>query len=248
MSSASALVTFARSLIGKPYGSGSAALQRGPDSFDCIGFYRWCVTHEAPELWPTSWGGPDSWTVPNYVDAWRAHHGKIGVPSVTIMPGDGLVFGANAHIGIADGAGNCISALNPASGVCSVPIREVSLPLTLVIQTGLERVMAAPGTPIGIARTAGDPAIRGIRPDGTLVPLALGVDLPVYGTETIDGYSTDGSPTSAAYVIADPGTGDPIALLERNTTAYVPINPASATDPTVAALEAKIAAAVAALS
>jgi len=247
MATAAAFVAYASSLIGKPYGSGSGALQRGPDSFDCIGFWRWCVLHVAPELWPTSWGGPDSWEVPNYVAAWKAHRLPYGGPGVTIMPADALVFGDLEHIGAADGRGNCISALDPAQGVCSVPIKAITPPLTLVLQTRLEHAMATPDTPVGIARIADDPAVRGIRPDGTLVALFIDTDMPVYGTEDIPGHSVTGEATSPAYVIADPLDGSPIALLERNVAAYAAIGSATP-DPEVATLQAKIDAAKAALA
>jgi cell wall-associated NlpC family hydrolase len=247
MPTAAALIAYADTWLGSPYGEGSASLQRGPTSHDCIGMWREWVLKVAPELWPTSWGGPDSWTVPNYVAAWMAHGLPTAGAGAPIAAGDALIFGANEHIGLADGAGKCISALNPAQGVCSVPIAKITLPLTLILQTRLERTMPPPGSPVGVARIGDDPNIRAIAPGDLPVVVRPGTDVPVYGTQTIAGHGLPGEKTSPAYTIADPLTGAPIALLVRNVTAYVALGGPAGPDPLVAILQAKIDAAEAAL-
>jgi len=106
-----------------------------------------------------------------------------------------------------------------------------------------EQTMATPGTPTGIARIGTDPTIRGIRADGSMVALFLDTDVPTYGQAP----APEG--LGEAYVIADPRDGSAIALLERNVSAFVGVNAAPATpDPEIAALQAKIAAALAALN
>jgi hypothetical protein len=231
------LLVFALAFIGAGYAEG-AGVQRGPDSFDCIGFVRWCLLHVAPQLWPTVHGGEDSYTVPNFLHWWTTLSlGAVLPPSVTPVRSDILIFGSCEHIGIADGAGNCVSAHSEARGVCSIPIGAMGLPLTYVLRTGLENAM--PPVPTGVARIGTDPLIRAIATDGTLVPVALGSDVVTYG-------DAPSAPNHAepAYQIADRG-GTVLWLLKRNATAFAPIG-ATTTD--AAALEAKIAAAIAALS
>jgi LysM repeat protein len=135
------IVARAHSLEGKLYGERSinGKPQRGPDYFDCIGFVRDNLLAIARSLWPSNRGGEDSWTVPNFLYWWN--HLALGatLPAKTTKPqaGDLLIFGASEHIGIADGAGNCISALNVGTGVCSVKIAAITLPLTYVLRSPL---------------------------------------------------------------------------------------------------------------
>jgi hypothetical protein len=234
-----ALVVFALALLGIPYGSGSGAAQRGPKSFDCIGFVRWCLLHVAPQLWPTARGGEDSWTVPNFLDWWtRLGLGPVLPPSAVPFRGDILIFGASEHIGIADDAGNAVSAHSAARGVCSIPIGSMGLPLTYILRTGLEQDMPIP---IGVARTGIDPATRAVRSDGSLAGVPLGLDVVVYGEETAPAPHAEPS-----YRIAD-RDGSTLWLLVRNTSAYTPMS-STPPDASSAALQAKITAAIAALS
>jgi hypothetical protein len=219
MPTAADLIAYAKTWLGSPYGEGSAALQRGPQGHDCIGMWREWVRRVAPELWPTSWGGPDSWTVPNYAAAWTAHGLPTAGPGALVMPGDALTFGANEHIGLADGEGNCISALNPKQGVCTVPIAKITLPLTLILQTQLEQAVATspplPG-PLTVAVLPDDKDIRLIGAAGALaVPTGHDRRTYVLGKPvTIPGYSVTGEATSPAHEVTQ--DGKTFYLLDRN--------------------------------
>jgi hypothetical protein len=228
------LLVYALAFLGFRYGSGSGAAQRGPDSFDCIGFVRWVLRAVAPELWPGNAGGEDSWTVPNFIE-WVSKLGLFDIlpASAELKAGDVLIFGSNDHIGFGDGAGRCVSALNPKAGVCSVLISAMTLPLTMVLRTRKDLGME---TPIGIARVGIDPDIRAIRPDGSLVPAPLGSDVPVYATGNLTGEH----PGPAYRVLI----GGSIAwVLARNATWY----PMSGSD-LAATLQGKIDAAKVALA
>jgi hypothetical protein len=218
--------------------------QRGPDSYDCIGFYRWCVLSVAPTLWPTSWSGEDSWTVPNY---YTNVNGKFPIDNGPALPGDALVWidirGVPQHIGIADGNSNVISALNTVKNICVVPTKSIGYPTLKVIHNGLEQkvvVITPPDVPIGIARIGTDPAIRGVDPNGNgaIYSVQLGGDVAVYG-EVANQLGYGGG---KAYVIVDTASGMVIHLLARNTTAYYPQGDNSAV------LQAKINKAIVDLS
>jgi hypothetical protein len=218
--------------------------QRGPNSYDCIGFYRWCVQSIAPNLWPTSWGGEDSWTVPDYYSNCSGH---LSIDDGPALPGDALIWidksGGPQHIGIADGLGNVISALNTVKNICIVPTKSISYPTLKVIHTGLEQKVATitpPGQPIGIARIGTDAAIRGIGPDNVTYLMPLGSDIVVYGEVTQVGFGGGN-----AYVVVESNSGKAIHLLARNTTAYWPDNTPDAAS---AALQTKIDKAVADLT
>jgi hypothetical protein len=190
MANAKDLISFAMAAVNRQppllYGQRTinGLSQRGPDSYDCIGFYRWCVLSIAPSLWPTSWGGEDSWTVPNY---WHNVGSRFPIDNGPALPGDAYIWidynGIQQHIGIADGKGNVISALNTIQNICVVPAKLVNIPILKVLHTGLEQnVPVMPGTPIGVIRTANDAAIRGSNPSGQFnVAIPLNSDLVVYG-------------------------------------------------------------------
>ena len=139
------LIDYALSLVNRqpPLLYGQRAInglaQRGPDSYDCIGFVRECLLQTAPSLWPASWSGPDSWTVPNFLGAWQAH--GLPVDSGTPNPGDLLVWSDSQpeHIGIAEDALWYLSALNTERNVCRSTIAETGgwFPTRLVLRTGL---------------------------------------------------------------------------------------------------------------
>ncbi len=147
---ATVFVAYATALASSAKGYGERALnglpQRGPEYFDCIGFVRAVILASAPSLWPSNRGGEDSWTVPNFAYWWTALHLQAPQPYLGCPPltADLLVFGANDHIGVADGHDNCISALDPARGIRSVPIGHVGLPLTYILRTGLAQAGPAP--------------------------------------------------------------------------------------------------------
>jgi hypothetical protein len=156
MTTAAAFLAAAQALASQAKGYGERALngleQRGPDYYDCIGFYRAAALEAAPSLWPSLHGGEDCWTVPDYLYWWD----KLALgpdvhcdlyPSSTALPGDGLIFGTAAHIGIAVDAADCLSALNPALGIRTVPIAKIALPLTHILRSGLVQAAAAPKTP-----------------------------------------------------------------------------------------------------
>lgn len=128
-------------MIGKLYGQRSinGKPQRGPEYFDCIGFVRDNILAVAPSLWPSNRGGEDSWTVPNFLYWWNRLALGATLPGrgTVVQASDLLIFGASQHIGIADGAGNVISALNAAAGVCSVKIAAITIPLSYVLRSPL---------------------------------------------------------------------------------------------------------------
>src|ERR1035437_5180041 len=144
MANAKDLISFAMAAVNRqpPLLYGQRAInglsQRGPDSYDCIGFYRWCVQSIAPNLWPTSWGGEDSWTVPNY---WGNLGNRFPIDNGPALAGDALIWmdnnGIQQHIAISDGKGNAISALNTIQNICIVPAKSINIPIMKVIHTGL---------------------------------------------------------------------------------------------------------------
>lgn len=246
MANAADLITFAMAAVNRqpPLLYGQRAInglsQRGPDSYDCIGFYRYCVLNIAPTLWPTSWNGPDSWTVPNY---YGAIQGRFPIDNGPAGFGDCLIWidnsGTPQHIGISDGMGNVISALNTVQNICIVPARTVNWPIMKVVHTGLEIIMVPIGTPIGVARIGTDPLIRGLGPKDEPYVLPLGSDVVTYGEVT-----RTGDHPGLAFVIAEPKSGIAINLLERNTTQSWLIG----VDANSTTLQAKINKAIADLS
>ncbi len=226
MANAQDLISFAMAAVNRQppllYGQRviNGLSQRGPDSYDCIGFYRWCVQSIAPNLWPTSWGGEDSWTVPNY---WGNVGNRFPIDNGPALAGDALIWidnnGIQQHIAISDGKGNAISALNTIQNICIVPAKSVNLPILKVMHTGLEQKVATftpPGNPIGIARISTVATTRGVdATNGTTYPIFLGSDTPIYG-EVANQLGFGGG---KAYVIVDPTSGKVIHLLARNTTA-----------------------------
>jgi hypothetical protein len=262
---AAAFVAYAKTFIGKGYGQRTinGKPQRGPDYFDCIGLYRELILHGAPALWPTAWDGPDSWTVPNYVDAYRIHGLPWTAPPAAPQMGDGLVFGHFEHIGVADGAGNVISALNVAAGVCSVPISKLTLPLTIILRNHLTpdsrlepaQVMAAlayssftPETGTftfdGAAPHSAIPQAY-ITPGKDWIPVTPAEALPVVGVAELSAPLEGGvtAENRSSCVIAIRNGVVVTALLKDGS--FVP-SPAVGGD--AAVLAAKIAAAIAALS
>ena len=159
MSRADELVAAAMAGVHAHYGYGLRSLngkpQRGPTTFDCIGYFRHCLLEVAPELWPTSWHGPDSWTVPSYHAAYQKHGLTQSGPSVAPRKGEALIYGPNHHIGTYDGAGGLISALNVARGVCVVPYRSLTDPLTAILHLGLD-VAPSPPPPLLYTVVRGD--------------------------------------------------------------------------------------------
>ena len=113
--------------------------QRGPDSYDCIGWVRRLLLLCAPQFWPTSWGGPDSWTVPNFYGAWVAR----GLPRTIgpAKPGDIVIWldGNNRpqHIGIAANRDESYSALNTSLNILRHSNLAVGWPRLVVLPTGL---------------------------------------------------------------------------------------------------------------
>ena len=250
MANAQDLISFAMAAVNRQppllYGQRviNGLSQRGPNSYDCIGFYRWCVQSIAPNLWPTSWDGPDSWTVPNYYSACQ---GKFPIDDGPALPGDALIWidgdGNPQHIGISDGLGDVISALNTVKNICLVPTKSISFPTLKVIHTGLEQkvaVITPPGPPIGVARIGTDTVTRGIGPANELYTMPLGSDIAVYGVVTQVGFGG-----GLAYVVVEPNSGKVIHLLERNTTSYWPNGTPDAAS---AALQTKIDKAIADLT
>ena len=171
---AAALVTFARALAAKAKGYGERSIngksQRGPDYWDCVGFVRGVLLTLAPSLWPSKRGGEDSWTVSNFMYWWT--HLKLGavLGAVVALAGDIVIFGANEHIGIADGRGNVISAANTRDGVCVLPIASFRPKLTHVLRTGLAQGAPAATAP---APKASGPATYTVRVGDTLRSIAL---------------------------------------------------------------------------
>src|ERR1035437_302396 len=250
MANAKDLISFAMAAVNRqpPLLYGQRAInglsQRGPDSYDCIGFYRWCVLSIAPNLWPTSWGGEDSWTVPNY---WSNCGNRFPIDNGPALPGDAYIWidnnGIQQHIAIADGKGNAISALNTIQNICVVPAKLVNIPILKVLHTGLEQsvpVITPPGIPIGIARIGTDPDIRGLDPLLHSYVLSLGSDVTVYGKTNQAGLN------EPAYSIVELTSGKVINLLARNASAFWPFS--AAVDTTSAVLQAKITKAIADLS
>jgi len=156
MTTAADFLASAQAIASKAKGYGEEALnhlpQRGPDYYDCIGFVRACLLADAGWFWPSERGGQDSWTVPNFLEWWNAL--RLGpdvhmdlYPSSTHLAADLLIFGNASHIGIAVDAADCLSALNPALGIRTVPIAKIALPLTHILRTGLAQAAVAPKTP-----------------------------------------------------------------------------------------------------
>jgi LysM repeat protein len=177
-----ALVAYAQILAARAKGYGLRELngkpQRGPDYFDCIGFVRDCLLNVAPGLWPSNRGGEDSWTVPNFLYWWKALKlGAVMAYNTPTIAGDILIFGKCEHIGIADGAGNCISALNPELGCRSVPIDKVGLPVAAVLRAAELTYAPAPTPPPPAPSPA--PKTHVVQPGETLgaIARAYGVSL-----------------------------------------------------------------------
>ena len=258
MANAQDLISFAMAAVNRQppllYGQKviNGLSQRGPDSYDCIGFYRWCVLSIAPNRWPTSWGGEDSWTVPNY---WGNIQGHFPIDNGPALAGDALIWidnnGIQQHIAISDGKGNAISALNTIKNICIVQASSINLPIMKVVHNGLEQkmpVITPPGVPIGIARIGTDPAIKGLDAQLHYYALSLGSDIAVYAKAVQVGLN------EPAYAVVDPASGKVINLLARNTTSFWSFTDSSAfwsfTDSSavVITLQNKIAKAIAALS
>jgi hypothetical protein len=150
--------------------------------------------------------------VPNY---WDAIQGRFPIDNGPALPGDTYIWidnnGIQQHIGIADGKGNVISALNTIQNICVVPARLVNIPILKVLHTGLEQNVSL-GTSVGKAHIGTDPEIRGIGPANELYVLPLGKDVDIYGVVTQVGFGG-----GLAFIIAEPNSGKPIHLLERNT-------------------------------
>ena len=248
MANAQDLISFAMAAVNRQppllYGQKAINLlsQRGPDSYDCIGFYRWCVLSIAPNLWPTSWGGEDSWTVPNY---WGNVQGHFPIDNGPALAGDALIWidnnGIQQHIAISDGKGNAISALNTIKNICIVQASSINLPIMKVVHNGLEQKVSAPlGTPTGIIRIGTDPSIRGGRLGGWFTePLPLGTDVVCYGETTVNNIT--GETNSPVWRVA---LGGEMLVLKRNA-----VFTAIGGDPIqLATLQAKITKAIAALS
>lgn len=238
MANAQALISFAMAAVNRQppllYGQRviNGLSQRGPDSYDCIGFYRWCVLSIVPNLWPTSWGGEDSWTVPNF---WSNCGSRFPIDNGPALPGDALIWidthGIQQHIAISDGKGNAISALNTIQNICVVPAKSINLPIMKVLHTGLEQNIV---NFIGVIHTANDINIRGSAGGPFNVVIPVNTYLVCYGEGIATGVV--GEATSPCWRVIINGTET--WILKRNAT-FV------GTD---AALQAKVNKAIADLS
>lgn len=109
--SGSSIVSFAQSLLGRPYVYGAS----GPNSFDCSGFTQYVYAHFGKSL-------------PRSSSAQYASASKISKSS--LQPGD-LVFFSNSssggsvgHVAIYMGNGMIIHAANSKTGVCTTSLNS----------------------------------------------------------------------------------------------------------------------------
>ena len=119
------VVRIALAQRGKPYVFGTA----GPSVFDCSGLilyvYRLAGASNAIG------GGHNAVTMYQ----WARAHGLTS--STNPLPGDLVVFGNGAHIGIYLGGGCVISALNAGVGVVITGVYETRPRFTTFIHTGI---------------------------------------------------------------------------------------------------------------
>ena len=85
----------------------------GPNTFDCSGFTKFVYAHFGVSL-------PHS---TNELNNNTARYGTV-VSSANARPGDLVLW--NGHVGIYEGNGMCINALNPSRGVCEIAISSFS--------------------------------------------------------------------------------------------------------------------------
>jgi hypothetical protein len=148
-------------LYGSRLRGGNGLSQRGPDSYDCIGWVEHILLVEAPQFLPSSWGLDNPWTVPEFLDMWQSHGLKV-----TFGPahaGDILVFedarNNPFHIGISDGKGGVLSALNTKMNICLVPANSI-LPKgpILVLPTNSEDDVIPINAIVTLVKVDGTPA------------------------------------------------------------------------------------------